>query len=41
MTETSLLPEIAEAAGIDFRELVQRILSGARVRIPRATGGEP
>ena len=39
-TETSLLPEIAEAAGIDFRELVRRILSGARLRIPRVREGE-
>jgi D-alanine-D-alanine ligase len=28
MTETSLLPQAADAAGIDFDELVARILAG-------------
>jgi D-alanine-D-alanine ligase len=32
MTETSLLPQAADAAGIDFEELVQRILGSARGR---------
>ena len=30
MTETSLLPQAADAAGIDFDELVRRVLAGAR-----------
>ncbi len=29
MTETSLLPQAADAAGIDFDELVERILASA------------
>jgi D-alanine-D-alanine ligase-like ATP-grasp enzyme len=29
MTETSLLPQAADAAGIGFEELVQRILASA------------
>ncbi len=32
MTETSLLPQAADAAGIDFDELVRRVLAGARSR---------
>jgi D-alanine-D-alanine ligase len=32
MTETSLLPQAADAAGIDFDRLVERILGGARRR---------
>jgi D-alanine-D-alanine ligase len=32
MTETSLLPQAADAAGIDFDELVGRVLSGALAR---------
>ncbi|MGI8945310.1 MAG: D-alanine--D-alanine ligase family protein [Thermoleophilaceae bacterium] len=34
LTETSLLPQAAEAAGIGFDELVSRILELARVRTP-------
>jgi len=34
MTPLSLLPEIARGAGIPFPELVERILMGARLRIP-------
>jgi D-alanine-D-alanine ligase len=34
MTPLSLLPEIARGVGILFPELVERILSGARLRIP-------
>ena len=30
LTETSLLPQAAEAAGIGFDELVERILDGGR-----------
>ena len=30
MTETSLLPQAADAAGVGFEELVERILAGAR-----------
>jgi len=33
MTSLSLLPEIAKGAGIDFPHLVERILSGARLKI--------
>jgi D-alanine-D-alanine ligase len=29
MTETSLLPQAADAAGIDFDELVRRVLARA------------
>ena len=32
LTETSLLPQAADAAGIDFDELVERILSIALAR---------
>ena len=32
MTETSLLPQAADAAGIGFDELVERILAGALTR---------
>ncbi len=34
MTPLSLLPEIARGAGIEFPDLVERILKGARLRIP-------
>ena len=34
MTSLSLLPEIARGAGIDFPLLVERILGGARLKIP-------
>jgi D-alanine-D-alanine ligase len=34
MTVLSLLPEIARGAGIDFPQLVERILQGARLKIP-------
>ena len=34
MTPLSLLPEIARGVGILFPELVERILLGARLRIP-------
>jgi D-alanine-D-alanine ligase len=34
MTPLSLLPEIARGAGILFPELVEKILMGARLRIP-------
>jgi len=34
LTETSLLPQAADAAGIDFDQLVERILDSARVRDP-------
>jgi D-alanine-D-alanine ligase len=37
LTETSLLPQAAEAAGIDFDRLVARILALAFERGPRAT----
>jgi D-alanine-D-alanine ligase len=39
MTRLSLLPEIAGGAGIDFAELVERILLGARLKIPLAKRG--
>jgi D-alanine-D-alanine ligase len=39
MTRLSLLPEIAGGAGIDFAELVERILVGARLKIPLAKRG--
>jgi D-alanine-D-alanine ligase len=32
MTETSLLPKAAQAVGIDFNELVEMILKGARLK---------
>ncbi|HMD57098.1 MAG TPA: D-alanine--D-alanine ligase [Solirubrobacteraceae bacterium] len=32
MTETSLLPQAADAAGIDFEDLVERILAGALLK---------
>ncbi len=38
MTPLSLLPEIARGAGIDFAELVERILLGARLRIQTQAG---
>lgn len=44
MTETSLLPKIAGAAGLDFVTLCERILDGARLhstqRKPRVRSGE-
>jgi len=39
MTRLSLLPEIAGGAGIDFPELVERILLGARLKIPLPARG--
>ena len=39
MTRLSLLPEIAGGAGIDFPELVERILLGARLKIPLPAKG--
>ena len=39
MTSLSLLPEIARGAGIDFPDLVERILIGARLKIPLTTQG--
>jgi len=36
MTDLSLLPEIAKGQGIDFPDLVERILLGARLKIPLA-----
>ena len=35
MTETSLLPKIASAAGYDFASLCESILNGARLHTPR------
>ena len=34
LTETSLLPQAADAAGIGFDELVERILAAARADRP-------
>ena len=40
LTDTSLFPMAAEAAGVDFTQLVERILESARLREqPAATGG--
>jgi D-alanine-D-alanine ligase len=39
MTRLSLLPEIARGAGIDFPDLVERILLGARLKIPLSPQG--
>ncbi|MGD0981935.1 MAG: D-alanine--D-alanine ligase [Solirubrobacteraceae bacterium] len=36
LTETSLLPQAADAAGIEFDQLVERILESARARSPQA-----
>jgi len=36
LTETSLLPQAADAAGIEFDQLVERILESARMRSPQA-----
>ena len=36
MTETSLLPQAAEAAGIDFDEVVARLIELALARTVRA-----
>lgn len=33
LTETSLLPQAAQAAGIDFNELVERMLKGASLKV--------
>jgi D-alanine-D-alanine ligase len=38
MTETSLLPQAAEAAGISFDELVERLLSNGRVSLESLDG---
>jgi D-alanine-D-alanine ligase len=38
MTETSLLPQAADAAGIGFDEMVARILAGAAVTVQRSGG---
>jgi D-alanine-D-alanine ligase len=35
MTETSLLPKIARAAGYDFGDLCETILAGARLHAPQ------
>ena len=40
MTETSLLPQAADAAGIGFDELVERILASAWTRALGVAGGE-
>ncbi len=40
MTRTSLLPKIADAAGIGFDELCEMILSGARLSTARSVRGE-
>jgi D-alanine-D-alanine ligase len=37
LTDTSLLPQAADAAGIDFDELVERILESARIRSLQAS----
>ena len=39
LTETSLLPQAADAAGIDFDELLERILASAWTRAQRALQG--
>ncbi len=36
LTDTSLLPQAAEAAGMSFEQLVERILDLALARRPRA-----
>jgi D-alanine-D-alanine ligase len=42
LTDTSLFPMAAEAAGIDFTQLVERILASARLRHQvAATSGRP
>jgi D-alanine-D-alanine ligase len=42
LTDTSLFPMAAEAAGVGFTELVERILTSARLRRQvAATGGRP
>ena len=40
MTETSLLPKAAAAAGISFAELCGRMVALARKRVPKYSGGE-
>jgi D-alanine-D-alanine ligase len=37
LTDTSLLPQAADAAGIGFDELVERLLALAARRVPRET----
>ena len=39
MTPLSLLPEIARGAGLDFPQLVERILAGASLKIPARSRG--
>lgn len=41
MTETSLVPKAAAQAGINFEELVQMILDGARLKLKPTAGKEP
>lgn len=41
LTETSLLPQAADAAGIGFDELIERILDSAFSRLAPATGSRP
>ena len=41
LTETSLLPQAAEAAGIEFDQLIERILSSALQSDRRAAAGPP
>ena len=38
LTDTSLLPQAAEAAGIQFEQLVERILDLALQRAPAVSG---
>jgi len=40
MTETSLLPKAALAAGIDFPDLCLRMLNAARLHVPKLHAGE-
>jgi D-alanine-D-alanine ligase len=41
MTALSLLPEIARGSGIEFPQLVEKILEGARLKIPLRGIAEP
>ncbi len=41
MTQTSLLPKIAAAAGYDFGDLCERILAGARLHTPQREERDP
>jgi D-alanine-D-alanine ligase len=41
LTDTSLFPMAAEAAGIGFTELVERILASARERLGHQPGPLP